>query len=86
VGSDYNGITLYYFYLGSIQNPSSVIYPDSFIVTFSGGNPTGTVSNGLVLSYIPNLIYSAGVTHLLNQSGTLDTYTFTFKITSSIPR
>jgi hypothetical protein len=41
VGQAYTGITLYYFYLGLIKNPSSVIYPDSFEVTFSGGFPTG---------------------------------------------
>ncbi len=41
VGQAYTGITLYYFFLGSIKNPSSVIFPDSFQVTFSNGFPTG---------------------------------------------
>ena len=30
VGQAYSGITLYYFMIGLIKNPSSVIFPDSF--------------------------------------------------------
>jgi hypothetical protein len=62
VGQAYTGITLYYFYIGYIRNPSSVIYPDSFVVTFSGGYPTGVQSSGLVLTYVPNIIYDASLT------------------------
>jgi hypothetical protein len=55
-------------------------------VTFSGGFPTGVQNNGLILTYIPNKIYSATLTHTQNQAGTIDTYVFTFKITNDIPR
>ena len=35
---------------------------------------------------MPNKIYNATLTNSLNQSGTLDTYVFNFKVTNNIPR
>lgn len=75
VGQAYSGITLYYFYLGVIKNPSSVIYPDSFEVYFTGGTPNGSQTSGLTVTYLPNNIYNASLTHLSSQAGTIDTYT-----------
>ena len=39
----YTGITEYEFNVGYIRNPSSVIVPDSFIVSLSNGYPTGSL-------------------------------------------
>ena len=85
MSQSYSGITLYYFYIGVIQNPSSVVYPDSFKVTFTG-TPSGTQDSGLSVIYIPNLIQSATLTNSNSQAGTIDTYKFQFKLTSNIPR
>ena len=62
VSKSYSGITLFYFFVGPIRNPSSVMYPDSFQVEFSGGFPTGTQNNGLILTYQPNKLKEATLT------------------------
>jgi hypothetical protein len=77
-------IDAYFISVGMIRNPSSARYPNSFEIYFSGGYPTGSVTEGLILTYIPNLIYSATLTHSQNQAGTSDTYVFKFKITNNI--
>jgi len=71
-------------YIGVIKNPSSARTPSSFEIYFSGGYPTGSITSGLVLTYIPNVIYDATLTHSQVQAGTTDTYVFRFKITNSI--
>jgi len=54
------------------------MYPDSFQVSFSGGFPTGTQNNGLILTYEPNKLKQAKLTHNLKQAGTVDNYVFSF--------
>ena len=63
VGANYSNIDVYIVSVGMIQNPSSARYVDSFQIYFSGGNPSGNVTQGLQLTYSPNLIYSATLTH-----------------------
>ena len=66
VGASYTGISAYYVYIGMIRNPPSVRYTDSFEITLANGYPTGSFNQGLTLTYIPNLIYSATLTKLYN--------------------
>jgi len=76
IGANYSNIDVYIISVGMIQNPSSVRYVNSFQIFLSGGYPTGNVTQGLQLTYIPNLIYSATLTHSNYQAGTTDTYVF----------
>jgi hypothetical protein len=86
----YTTISTYYFIFGLITNPSSALSSSeigSFQVTFSGGNPAGSITSGLYVGYNPNLIYSATLTQANSnaKAGGSDTYTFKFQITSNIP-
>lgn len=84
VSTDYNNIVAYYIKVGMIKNPYSVQVTDSFAIFLSGGSPTASFTQGLILNYIPNDIYSATLTHSNYQAGTSDTYVFKFKITNNI--
>jgi hypothetical protein len=59
VSAAINPVSTYTIQVGPILNPSSCVPANiqtSFIVGFSGGSPTGTISSGLRRSYSPGAL------------------------------
>ena len=76
------GISLINLTVGNIQNPDSVRYLSSFIVTVG----TDSTSDIGLTTYTTAPLVSASVSNAVQTAGTANKVTFTFRITNTIPQ